>query len=340
MLDVLEANELLERAEELCRAGHYCELDSWLQTLSFETMKCSPDFLYLRAKANMHLGNFRRALVLVREAHLHIDHWSSSAQYRRYVTLRGVILLELGQVQAAEECFAEVAWQSHAFGDRREFAISNMNIGVVADVQCEWESAVVSYTRAISSFEQIGEPGWIARCRHNLAMTYRQLGQYTVALMNFDHALTGLMVYGSRSEILRCLGERALLYQSTGDHGAAAKLASSTLIEAINIADQPTVAELLRVNGIIIGASQDVEAARGLFIRGLRLARRQGSAMLEAELLEEIAMCEVARQRRWRAKLVLERAARIFVTLGAAMRARAAQQRFDACAITTPSAGE
>ena len=338
MLDVLEANELLERAEELCRAGHYYELDGWLRDLPTEAAECSPDFLYLQAKANMHLGKFRKALALVSEAYIHIDYGINGAQHRRYVNLRGVIMLELGQVQAAEECFAEVAWQAHAFGDRRECAISNMNLGVAADVQCEWESAVVAFTRAIGSFEQIGESGWIARCRHNLGMTYRQLGQYTVALMNFDQALTGLTAYGARSEVLRCLGERALLFQFGGDHDAAAKLAASALMEATSIADYPSVAELLRVNGIIKRASEDVEVARGLFVRGLRLARRQGSAMLEAELLEEIAMCEVVRQRPRSAEIALERAARIFVGIGAAMRARAAQKRFDACTAAVSSA--
>jgi tetratricopeptide (TPR) repeat protein len=235
-------------------------------------------------------------------------------------------MLELGHVGAAQQDFAEVAWMAHESGDVKGFAISSMNQGVTADVLCEWETALVSYNRAIAAFEDIGETTWISRCRHNMALTYRQLGKLDIARALFDQSYSEVSLNGGLNDILSLKSEMALLYEMAGDHELARKTAANALAAAESAVNPRRIAELLRVNAIIFRAESDARRAILLLRRGLTLARELGVTLLEAELLQELAACHLQLGMRRPALVNSNRAANAFRALGAERRAQAALQ--------------
>lgn len=325
MLDVLQVNDVLERAEELSKAGDFVALHDWLSIIPLP-VGSSPELLLLLAKANMHLGRYALALEITEGMNRGFLP-ENSALYRRYRNLCGVIMVNLGQIPDAVACFSEVAWLAHEIRDRREEAVCHMNLGIAADIHCEWAKAIGYYQRAISGFEEIGDDGWIGRVLHNLAMTHRQFGQFSAAHSAFDRALAVLLAYGTAHEVLLTQGERALLFEIEGDRPMAYRIAAAALRAAKSIHNTPCIAELLRVHGIISRNGGNLELAHQGFLEGLHYAEEQHAAMLTAELLEEIAVCELEYGNQAKARESVDRAVGIFLGMGAVVRARAAQNR-------------
>jgi hypothetical protein len=84
----------------------------------------------------------------------------------------------------------------------------------------------------------------------------------------------------------------------------------------------PCEADLLRVCGIIAHAEGSIGRARQLLRRGLHLARQVRSALLEAEVHEELATCEHSAGNPSATERHLIRAARQYEAIGAENRAR------------------
>jgi tetratricopeptide (TPR) repeat protein len=322
MLDVLEANELLERAEELNRKGQYRDLLKWLDGVPHELFRLSPELYLLRGRANLQLGYYKRALNAIERVNRLGFVARNTALSRRYRNLLGVTMVQLGKLQTAEACFSQVAWMANEVSDRRELAIAWMNLGVVYDIQCEWEAALVSYQRALTELEKLGDQGRTAQCEHNMATTYRQLNQLHEAEAHFDRALSGLIRFGGPSDLLRSKAERALLLERHGDYHLAAKMASDALADAEATEDLPCEAELLRVCGIISRARGSIATARKYLKRSLHLARQIRSPLLEAEVHEELATCGFRAGHPRVGERHLIRAALHYEAIGAEIRAR------------------
>jgi tetratricopeptide (TPR) repeat protein len=322
VLSVLEANELLEEAEGLSARHAFIELESLLQEASDAELERAPELLHLLANANWRLGRANRALELVRKMELRFSTLGNSQLYRRHRILHGVLMLELGDMRAAEEHFAEVAWLAHDVGDSFGLGVATMNQGVAADIRCEWDSALTAYQRAIAAFERNGNLSWVPRCQHNMGMTYRQIGQLAKAYSSFDQAISGLVAHGTSGEILCSKGERALLLEMSGDHLFAKKIAVSGLRQANIIGDSRSIGELLRVNGILLRAEKNLKDARRFLRQSRRLAHQNGAKLLEAESLEELAICEAESGNYERAAATMSKAASAFEAMGADVRAK------------------
>jgi tetratricopeptide (TPR) repeat protein len=329
VLSVLEANDLLEEAEALSARQSFAELDALLREAPETELESSPQLLHLLANANWRLGHINLALEMVKRAAWQFGALGNSPLYRRHRILRGVLMLEAGDLGAAEEYFAEVTWLAHDVGDSFGLGVATMNQGVAADVRCEWDAALTSYQRAIAAFERNGNLSWVPRCQHNMAMTYRQIGQPAKSHSYFDQALAGLAAYGTPGEILCSRAERALLLEMNGDHAFAIKIADTALRQAEIIEDIRCVGELLRVNGILLRAEARVKEARRFLVRSWRVAHRHGAKLLEAESLEELSICYAEIGDYERARVVMARAARVFEAMGATMRARMGWTRLD-----------
>jgi tetratricopeptide (TPR) repeat protein len=329
VLSVLEANDLLEEAEALSARQAFVELDALLREASGSELEGAPELLHLLANANWRLGRSKIALESVRRTAWRFSTMGNSPLYRRHRILYGVLMLELGELADAEEHFSEVAWLAHDVGDSYGLGVATMNQGVVADIRCEWDSALTSYHRAIAAFERNGNLSWVPRCQHNMAMAYRQIGQLAQAYSHFDLALSGLSAFGTPGEILCSKAEKALLLETNGDHAFAMKIAETALQQAESIGDVRSIGELLRVNGILLRAEAKVQDARHLLRRGWYLARQYGAKLLEAESLVELAICYMESGNYSRATAVMSQAAKVFEGMGASMRARMGWTRLD-----------
>jgi tetratricopeptide (TPR) repeat protein len=322
VLSVLEANDLLEEAEALSAGQAFEELEAILQQAADSELESTPELLHLLANAKWRLGQTKAALDLLRGTAWRFGTLGNSTLYRRHRILHGVLMLEIGALTEAEEHFAYVSWLAHDVGDSFGLGVATMNQGVIADIRCEWDSALGSYQRAIAAFERNGNLSWVPRCQHNMAMTYRQVGQLAKAHSHFDQALLGLSTFGTQGEILCSKAERALLFEVSGDHAFAMKIAEAALKQAESIEDVRSIGELLRVNGILLREEGKVHDARHLLMRGWHIARDYGAKLLEAESLEELAICEAESGSPLGAAAVMSQAAKVFEEIGASMRAR------------------
>lgn len=320
MLSVLEKNELLEEAERLHSARDYTGVLKLLAAGPPRHMP-SADLGLLESLAHSHLGRKRQALNIARDLLLNQPLIDSDRTYRRLLNLHGSLLVEFGQLQAARQELLAVANLACRAGDHLIIAATTMNLGVIADIQCQWRDAVTAYKRSAAAYQRHGEVSSVAICHHNLGLAYAQLKEWANADAHLLHALELYRIGRMERQRVATQMVRALVMDGSGDGKLSVATAGWALQHARALDDVWLQAEALRVVGILQVRSADLKAAHASFVEALRLARKVGGLMLQAEICEELGDLEARRGFSSKAARLAERSRKLYLRLGAAERA-------------------
>jgi tetratricopeptide (TPR) repeat protein len=328
MLDVLEANELLERAEELHRAGKYRQLLKELGSQYKDKFESVPELAWFRARAFVDRGDHTRALPILQELRRTTGASTNDRLFRRSLNLHALVLIHVGELAEAERVLIEVSGCCLAANDPRILADAMINLGVIADIRTNWNLAIATYQRALIPLQELGLRVTIGQCHHNLGMSFRQVGRFEQAMSHFELALEAYRASSSESHMLGCRSEQALLAVKLGDYRFAEASARWALRKARATKNNYITAELLRTLGIILSASEAHDEARECLEAALALAKSVEARLLEAETYEELAVFERTRHpQSKRGQGYLDSAVAIFRAIGTERRAEIAQQR-------------
>ncbi|HEX6600309.1 MAG TPA: tetratricopeptide repeat protein [Gemmatimonadaceae bacterium] len=312
----LPVDPALTRARELADAGAWHEV---LAILEPRAATCTSDgqSALLYAEALMRLGNERKALGWLNEMEPRLGDGGDRAAQRRALNMIGVASLTLGQLEDASAAFARALDMASQADDPLVLARATNNLGTIANLQGDHERALSHYRLALPTFQRLGQRRGLASSYHNLAITYRDLGELEESdeheLRAIEHATDGGV---PRLAAMGRVG-RAEVALRRGDAALAETTARIAREEFARLGDPQNEADASRLVGAACTAQARYVDGLEAFDRALEIARERGHALTEAETLRDRSELYLAQGKVAEAREDARVAMTIFDRLGA-----------------------
>lgn len=307
---------LLQRARQHALAGQWSDALSILREQG-EAARTHPELATMRADAELRTGHPREARQWLTATLPLIERSGDRAALRKAINQLGVAEIELGALDAAEHQFGRALELARADGDDLLVAHSTNNMGAIANIRGQRAEALGLYQLAIPAYQRLGNVAGLAQSLHNMAISFRHLGQLEQASEYERRAIAYATECANGPLLALAWLERAELSLQAADAALAEVGALRAAAQFANVPDPIREADALRVVGAARLALGRVDDARVVLERGLTLAREHGSRLVEGETLRVLAECLVRYGHHDEARHALTSAVDIFGELGA-----------------------
>ncbi|HEY2377239.1 MAG TPA: tetratricopeptide repeat protein [Gemmatimonadaceae bacterium] len=307
---------LLQQARRHATAGEWADALQILREQG-DAARNQPELATMRADAELRTGHPREAHQWLTAILPSIERSGDRAALRKAVNQLGVAEIELGSLDAAERVFGRALDLARADGDDLLIAHATNNMGAIANIRGRRDEALALYQLAIPAYQRLGNVAGLAQSLHNMAISFRHLGQPERATECARRAL-GYATECANGPLLALTWlERADLSLQSGDAALAEVGAARAADQFARIPDPIRQADSLRVVGaarLTLGRLGDAEEA---LAQALAMARAHGSRLVEGETLRVLAECLVTRGDREGGRRQIATAMGIFTELGA-----------------------
>ena len=319
-----QPDDVLERARELSRAGAWSDVVALLEPMAPFTAAAG-DLRVLYAESLMRVGRERDACEWLRTIVPSLLANGDRQNHRRALNLLGVgsfFLGDLDEASAALNAALELAAQED---DLLLIARTTNNLGMIANLRGAHESALGHYRLAVPAYQRLGQRRGLAESYHNIAITYRDIGELDQAdeyeRRAIDYAAAGV---APRVAAMGLIG-RAEVALRRGDPQFARGTAQRAAEELSELQDPMNEADAHRLVGTAAIAMRKFSEADHAFARALGIARERGHTLIEAETLRDRARGLFARGAHDDARPDAEAAIALFEKLGATSEVEALQ---------------
>lgn len=307
---------VLQRARARAGDGAWREVAALLAT-EYEPVGERPERLTLYAEALLRCGEPQHARECLRDATPRLEDGAHRGAHRTALNLLGAASFAVGALDEAEAAWDRVLELAQQGDDAQLVARATNNLGAVANLRGARHDALRLYNLAVPVYQRLGELRGLAETFHNLAITYRDLGDLTRA----DEYEQRVMGYARdagvpRLAVMAQVGRAEVAFRS-GDHRLAAASAAWAADEAARLGDLPTEADALRCAGEAESALGNHAAARRLLDTAAERAATSAQALMQAEIDLASAQLALAMGDRPRAHRDATHAAERFAQLGA-----------------------
>lgn len=202
-----------------------------------------------------------------------------------------------------------------------------LNLGVIANIEGDFDAARAHYLRSRAIFQQLGDESNEALALHNIGMLHADRGEQPEAEEAYARCLALCERQGNRQMVGNVLVNRSELLAARGALDEAVASCDLALRIYAELGDVVGRGEALRWKGHALRRLARAHAAHQCLTEAVRIAIRIRGRLLEAEAARELGLLppeQVAPSdaRRW-----LERALALFTTLGAQRDARETAER-------------
>ncbi len=275
--------DLLATARADAASGAWDEVREHLRAYE-DLCIAHPELAVLCAEAEMRLGEPGAAIGVLLDA-MPILEREAGVMLRRALNLLGAAYFMQGIVRAAQRAYERALELSYAGGDLLLVARITNNLGILANVRGEHESALAHYRLALPAFEALDNAVGAAECHHNMAISHRDTGRLELAAAEEKRALALAREAGcARVEQQASVGlaELALL---CGDAHSADVRATRAAVSCANESDRYGETNALRL--VAEARARRGESAEALQVleRSISLARRHENRLMLAEAL-------------------------------------------------------
>jgi tetratricopeptide (TPR) repeat protein len=191
------------------------------------------------------------------------------------------------------------------------------NMGAIANIRGRRDEALALYQLAIPAYQRLGNVAGLAQSLHNMAISFRHLGQFERAGEYARRAIGYASECDNGPLLALAWLERAELSLEAGDAALAEVGATRAADQFGRIPDPIRQADALRVVGAARLARGHAGDAADALARALEIARTHGSRLVEAETLRVFAECLVTRGDLEGGRREMATAIGIFTELGA-----------------------
>jgi tetratricopeptide (TPR) repeat protein len=281
-------DDVLERARALSHAGAWSDVVALLEpTVPF--LVASGDLRVLYAEALMRVGRERAACEWLRMIVPSLLARGDRANHRRALNLLGVGSFFLGDLDEAGGALNAALDLASQEDDLLLIARTTNNLGMIANLRGEHEAALGHYRLAVPAYQRLGQRRGLAESYHNIAITYRDLGELDEAdeyeRRAMDYAAAGV---APRVAAMGLIG-RAEVALRRGDPQFARGTAQRAAEELNALEDPMNEADAHRLVGTAAAAMGRFADAEAAFDRALSIARARGHTLIEAETLRDRA---------------------------------------------------
>jgi tetratricopeptide (TPR) repeat protein len=275
------------------------------------------DGAVLLAEALMRSGEAREALRWLREIEPALERNGDRSAHRRAMNIIGVASFAVGELEEANAAYATALELATQADDLLVLARATGNLGAIANLQGDHERALWHYRIALPIFQRLGQRPELAASYHNMAITYRDLGELEEADENERRAIE----YAADGAVPRLVAMgrvgRAEIALRRGDAPLAEMTARLAAEELERLGDRLNEADAHRLVGTACAAQHHDQDALDAFDRALAIARARGHALNEAETLRDRVPVRLAQGQRLLAIADARAAIVIFERLGA-----------------------
>jgi tetratricopeptide (TPR) repeat protein len=321
-------DQLTSRARALAAEGAWPEVVRLLDGVARGSLPTS-ELQLLRAESWMRVGNARAARAWLHELVPAFVVRGDRASHRRALNLLGAACFFLGELEEASEAFATALEMASAEDDHLIFARATNNLGMIANLRGEHEAALGHYRLALPTYQRLGQRRGLAESYHNIAITYRDLGELEEAdeyeRRAIDYAGEGI---APRVVAMGMIG-RAEIALRRGDPRFARGTSERAAAELERLHDPVNEADARRLAAAAAAALGRWEDAEPEFERALTIARAGGHALVEAETLRDRARAMRSQGRRTEADQDAAAAVTLFERLGATAEVQALRLAMD-----------
>jgi tetratricopeptide (TPR) repeat protein len=246
------------------------------------------------------------------------------------MNLLGVVTFTLGELDAAHSAFTSALELATREDDILLVARSSNNLGAIDNLQGRHDGALLHYRVALPAYRRLGQRRGLAETYHNLAITYRDLGNLADADEHerraIDYASGGIaprvaaMAHIGRAEVALRRGDAPLSERT-------ARRAAKTLH---TLEDPLNEANAHRMIGAACTAMARLSDAHVEFEEALGIATSRGHAFVEAETRRDRADAFLRMNEIDRARGDALAAIAIFRKLGAVKEVEVLERRFAA----------
>ena len=250
----------LEAARHLTKLGRARHAKALLEVARREA-KLSRDADATLAELFVNTGRATDALSLGRQALEGVELDGTALAMRQTV---GKALLITGQLQDAQQLFAENAMEAEKRGDTRLLALARLNEGVAAYKRGERDRAISCWESTPTESRPLH-----AHAEANLGSLYAESGDFELALGHLSRALTSFSRFGSLREVAMASSNLSRLHHLLGDTERSAELSEHALRLARRLGDGYLEASALLNLGALAVDTREYPAAK----RDLEFAR-------------------------------------------------------------------
>ena len=309
-------DSLLQRVRRHATAGEWRDALLLLREQG-EATRAHPELATLRADAELRTGHPREARQWLASTLPAIERSGDRAALRKAINQLGVAEIELGALDAAERVFGRALELARSDGDDLLVAHATNNMGAIANIRGQRDEALALYQLAIPAYQRLGNVAGLAQSLHNMAISFRHLGQLARASEYAQRAIGYAHECANGPLLALAWLERAELSLRSGDSALAEVGARRAAEEFAKLPDPIREADALRVVGAARLTLGQAAGAEAILDRALELARAHGSRLVEGETLRVRAECLLTRGDREAARRELATAIGIFDELGA-----------------------
>ena len=191
-----------------------------------------------------------------------------------------------------------------------------LNLGVIENVEGNFEDALEHYERAFRLLTRSGDIESATLAVHNRGMVEADLQRWDAAESSFVVALTLATESGNREMVARTLVNRSELLVERGALHDAIEHCDRALAIYADVADEIGRAEALRWRGHALGRAGELAAAEGCTSEALGVAMRSGARLLEAESARDLGIIRGMLGDVEAGETLLRRARALFAELG------------------------
>lgn len=205
--------------------------------------------------------------------------------FRKCLNMFGAACRELGDLTAAQLAWSRLIDVAHTDDDPLTLARATNNLGIVANMRGDHRSALGQYQLAIPTYQRLGHETGLAESYHNIAISYRDVGDLDSADESEQRAVEFAMSASNpHIAALARLGRAEISYRR-GDAPLASSLAQRAAVEFAELGDPVREADATRLRGLA-ALSMGYHAEAGEHIEhAVKVARQYSNKLLQAEAL-------------------------------------------------------
>lgn len=282
------AMALRQRAEALARENAWAAACALLESEP-AAVTGTAELGTLFGKALLRTGRAREAYETLRPVCERLRAQGPRSVWRDAANLLGAAAFELGLLAEAEEAFGRAAELGRADGDVALVARATGNLGAIANVRGSPQSALLLYQLAIPAYQRLGDAHGLAASYHNMAISYRDLGQLRRADELEQRAIEFAREAGSAEFVALARLGRAEISHRRGDFELAEAGARQARALFLEIPDPFGEADALRLSGAACTKLGRLGAARADLELALAIAEAHESALTAAETQRAVA---------------------------------------------------
>ena len=309
-------DDLTQRARALAAAGAWPEVVRLLRDVA-PGAPASSELQLLRAESLTRVGDARAARAWLGQVIPAFVGRRDRAGHRRALNLLGAACFYLGELGEAADAFAAALEMASVEDDLLILARATNNLGAIANLRGHHDAALGHYRLAVPTYQRLGQRRGLAESYHNIAITYRDIGDLDEAdeyeRRAIDYAADGVE---PRVAAMGMIG-RAEIALRRGDAQLARGTSERAAVELERLHDPVNEADARRLVAAAAAVLGRFDEAEGSFERALSIARSGGHVLIEAETLRDRARSRSQRGERDGAQRDAEAAIVLFERLGA-----------------------